>query len=133
MSKKRYQIGIRRLYSTNFPCDHILDMMGISKYEFIDHINSYCLDGMTLQNFGPVWGIDHIVPVELFDLSNKDELYLCYNYNNIMPMYNSDNRMKGASVHFSLIKLESLPINTFVERLKDKCRKEIELTYNKYL
>jgi hypothetical protein len=133
MSKKKYQIGIRRLYSTTYPCKYILDLMGISKYEFIDHINSYCLDGMTLQNFGSVWGIDHIVPVELFDLSDPEELKLCYNYNNIMPMYNSDNRMKGASVHFSLIKLESLPSNTFVERLKDKCRKEIELTYNKYL
>jgi hypothetical protein len=113
------------------PANYIAKLYGFRNT--VDPNFSYCLDGMTLQNFGSVWGIDHIVPVELFNLSDPEELKLCYNYNNIMPMYNSDNRMKGASVHFSLIKLESLPINTFVERLKDKCRKEIELTYNKYL
>ena len=88
---------------------------------------------MTLQNFGSVWGLDHIVPVELFDLASDDDLLLCYNYNNIMPMFISDNRMKGASVHFSLLKLERMPMNLFVEQLKLKCENEIEERYNKYL
>ena len=133
MSKKKYQIALRRLYSTNYPCDDIVRLLGIDKYGFIDHINSYCLNGMALQNFGSVWGLDHIVPVELFDLSNDDDLLLCYNYNNIIPMFNSDNLMKGGSVHFSLLKLERMPMNLFVEQLKLKCANEIEGRYNKYL
>jgi hypothetical protein len=50
-----------------------------------------------------------------------------------MPMFNSDNRMKGASVHFSLLKLERMPMNLFVEQLKLRCANEIDERYNKYL
>jgi len=131
--KKKLQIALRRLYSTNTPSNKLVELLGISKFEFINHINDNLIDGMTLQNFGSEWGLDHIVPVELFDLSNEDEKMLCYNYNNIMPMFNLDNRMKGGSTHFSLIKLNSMNTNVYVDKLKDICNKDINNRYNKYL
>ena len=88
---------------------------------------------MSYDNFGKTWGLDHIVPVHLFDLSNEDDLKLCYNYNNIMPMFNGDNRLKGASVHFSLEKLNSMYSNVYIVQLKQKCYEEISNTYRKYL
>ena len=131
--KKRLQIAIRRLYCNNAPSKEILSLLGIDAIGFRNHIDKYLIEGMTLDNFGKVWGLDHIVPVELFDLSNEDELRLCYNYNNIMPMFNSDNRLKGASVHFSLLKLDTMYTNVFIEQLKTKCNNEINRTYLKYL
>ncbi len=124
---------MRRLYGTNTPSKEIVSLLGIDKTGFINHINDNLIDGMTLANFGKEWGLDHIVPVELFDLSNEDEIALCYNFNNIMPMFNNDNRMKGASVHFSLAKLGTMYTNVYVERLRVKCLEEIEKTYAKYL
>ena len=88
---------------------------------------------MTTDNFGSVWGLDHIVPVDLFDEHDMDELRLCYNYQNIMPMFNHDNRLKGASVHFSLAKLESMYTNVAIKQLIDKCQTEINNRYRKYL
>lgn len=124
---------MRRLYSTNTPSKEIVSLLGIHKDGFIDHINKYLIAGMTKENFGMEWGLDHIVPVELFDLSDDSDLSLCYNFNNIMPMYNSDNRVKGASVHFSLEKLNAMNTNVFIEQLKTKCNEEISKRYKKYL
>lgn len=131
--KKRYQIALRRLYGENRKNTEILTLIGTDKLGFISHINKYLLDGMTKENFGKVWGLDHIVPVDVFDLSNDEEKKLCYNYNNIMPMFNSDNRLKGASVHFSVDKLNSMNSNVYIEQLKNKCFDVIIRIYQKYL
>ena len=132
-TKKRLQIALRRLYSSNTPSKEIVSLLGINKDEFIQYINKYLIQGMTKENFGTEWGLDHIVPVDLFDLTNESDLKLCYNYNNIMPMFNSDNRLKGASVHFSLDKLNSMYTNVSIEALKTKCNDEIIRIYQKYL
>jgi hypothetical protein len=131
--KKRYQIALRRLYSGNAPSKEILNLLGTDKDGFITHVNRYLLDGMTIENFGKIWGLDHIVPVDLFDFSKEEDLRLCYNFNNIMPMFNSDNRLKGASVHFSLLKLQSMYTNEYIEQLKAKTNEEIIRVYQKYL
>jgi hypothetical protein len=155
--KKRLQIAMRRQFSSPANGKEISILLGIDKQGFINHVNRFLLEGMTVENFGKVWSLDHIVPVELFDLSNIDEKRLCYNYLNIMPMFNNDNRMKGASIHFSLQKLESLkhvpeycsgtiPVleqtestttmytNVYVlDSLILKCNEELIRTYQKYL
>jgi hypothetical protein len=154
--KKRLQIAMRRQYSLPANGKEIGILLGIDKQGFINHVNRFLIDSMTVENFGNVWSLDHIVPVELFDLSNIDEKRLCYNYLNIMPMFNNDNRMKGASIHFSLQKLESLkhvpefnsgtkpvleqtepePLYTNVyvlDSLIHKCNEELIRTYQKYL
>ena len=124
---------MRRLYKTETPSKEILTLLGIDKEGFRTHINKYLIEGMTNENFGSLWGLDHIVPVELFDFNDENDLKLCYNYNNIMPMFNSDNRVKGASVHFSLDKLNTMHTNVYIEQLKTKCNEEIIRIYQKYL
>lgn len=131
--KKRLQIALRRLYTTKAPSKEILPLVGIDKAGFINHINKFLLSGMTETNFGVEWGLDHIVPAHIFDSTNITDLALCYNYNNIMPMWNSDNRLKGASVHFSLTKLDSMETNEHIQKLKNKCYSEINRVYQKYL
>ena len=124
---------MRRLYGSNTPSKEIVSLLGIDKNGFIDHINKYLIEGMTNENFGTEWGLDHIVPVDLFDITNDEDLKLCYNYNNIMPMFNTDNRLKGASVHFSIAKLTTMPTNVYIEVLKRRCNEEIVKRYQKYL
>lgn len=118
--KKRLQIGLRRLYSTDNPSKEVLKYLSLTKEEFRDYINSKLLNGMTIENFGSVWGIDHVTPVELFDLTKEEDLKVCYNFINLIPMFNDDNRLKGCSVHFSIVLLEN-------KLKKEKEKKNIEL------
>lgn len=87
---------------------------------------------MTFDNYCKVWNLDHIVPVFLFDLTKEDELKLCYNYQNIMPMYRKDNKYKGGSVHFSLELLKCKEQTPIVKALLERCQSEIDNRYNKY-
>ena len=129
---KKYQISLRRLYTTS-PSKEILTLVGTNKTHFINHINKYLIEGLDYSNFGTEWSLDHIVPVNAFDLSNEEQLLLCYNYINIMPMYNIDNRNKGASLHFSMLKLKTLEQSEIVLNLINLCNNQINMVYSKYL
>jgi hypothetical protein len=138
--KKKYQIAMRRAYATENPSKEIVKLLGISKEGFKEHINKFLLPEMKKENFGKEWGLDHIVPVELFDLTQESEKELCYNFLNVIPMFNNDNRIKGASIHFSLEKLKSLLAKKIseedtkiVNNLIIRCEQEIKFRYNKYL
>lgn len=140
-TKKKYQIAMRRAYATKTSSKHeIATLLGIDNLEFKAHIDSRRLPSMTIETFGKEWGLDHIVPVDLFDLNYEEEKSLCYNYVNIIPMFNNDNRMKGASIHFSLEYLQywlSKETNEnskkIMEKLINKCMLEIDQRYSQYL
>jgi hypothetical protein len=129
----KYQTSIRRLYENKSAGKFIPQIIGITQGEFIEFINKQLLPGMTKENFGKTWGIDHIVPTNLFDQNNLSDLMLCWNYNNVMPMFINDNRKKGASIHFSLEKLMHMPRNEYTTQLKEICELEIKNTWNKYI
>lgn len=131
--QRKYQIALRRYFAAQTTSKGLPNLVGIHKVGFIQHIEKYMLDGMSYDNFGKVWSLDHIVPVGLFNFDDPEDLKLCYNYYNIMPMFNSDNKNKGASVHFSLIKLNKMESNPIVNSLIQKCNEEINNTYQKYL
>jgi hypothetical protein len=136
--KKKYQIALRRLYATNTPSKRIIELLGTDKETFISHVDKFLLDGMTKDNFGQVWSLDHIVPVDVFNFEDEEELKLCYNFNNIMPMFMNDNRVKGASIHFSLEKLRHMAhasgdTKVYINKLIQRCEQVIEEVYMKYL
>jgi hypothetical protein len=50
---------------------------------------------MNWENYGSYWSIDHIIPVNKFDLTNEDEKLKCWNWSNLMPVtikYNSSKK-----------------------------------------
>ncbi len=55
---------------------------------------------MSWDNYGSLWVIDHIVPFRAFDLFNKEDLKLVWNYRNLMPIYADDNLKKQGNVFF---------------------------------
>ena len=52
--------------------------------------------GMTWDNHGELWEIDHIKPLASFDLSKKSQQEKSCHYTNLQPMFISENRSKGA-------------------------------------
>lgn len=73
--------------------DQLLDLIGCTIHEFMNHIESQFKDGMSWNNFGE-WEIDHIKPVSLFDLSKYDEQSKCFHYTNTQPLIAHENRVK---------------------------------------
>jgi hypothetical protein len=68
------------------------EILGCSLDEFISHLKSLFIEGMTLENHGK-WEIDHKIPIS--SAKNEEELIKLNHYSNLQPLWKSDNRSKG--------------------------------------
>lgn len=71
--------------------------------ELKEHLESKFKEGMTWDNYGTIWEIDHTIPVKWF-INNidkfKDKNHVCKEanaLNNLTPMFFNDNRTKGST------------------------------------
>ena len=70
--------------------------LGCSIPEFKKFISEKFQLGMSWENYGK-WHLDHIKPLSLFDLTNREEfLKACY-FTNYQPLWASDNIIKGSN------------------------------------
>ncbi len=56
-----------------------------------DHIESQFLDGMTWENHGDVWEVDHIKRVRTFDLTDRKQALECFHFSNVRPLWKEEN------------------------------------------
>ena len=61
--------------------------------ELVTHIESQFNDGMSWENRN-LWHIDHVRPCTEFDLFDKEQHKVCFNYRNLQPLWAEDNLAK---------------------------------------
>lgn len=71
-----------------------LELLGCSVEFLKRHLEKKFLPGMTWDNYGSEWQIDHIVPCSLFDMSDKWHQFVCFNWRNLQPLWTKDNQVK---------------------------------------
>jgi hypothetical protein len=83
--------GIKKNNST-------MELIGCSKEELIQHLESQFKDGMCWQNWSlNGWHIDHIRPVSSFDLSDPAQFKECFHFSNLQPLWAIENLQKSNS------------------------------------
>lgn len=70
-------------------------LVGCSVSEFRAHLESLFRLGMTWENYGPVWHIDHIRPCSSFNMSIKEDQFACFHWSNQQPLFASENLKKS--------------------------------------
>jgi len=74
-------------------------LLGCTIQELRDHLESQFTEGMTWENMGRGgWHIDHIIPCAFFDLSKPSHQKVCFNWQNLQPLWESDNCAKGDKI-----------------------------------
>lgn len=63
-----------------------------------DHLEKQFRDGMTWENHGKFWQIDHIIPISFFDLTDFTEQKLAFHYGNLQPLLVKENLSKNDSI-----------------------------------
>jgi hypothetical protein len=76
--------------------------LGYTAQDLVNHITGRLRPGMTWENYGKVWHIDHVRPVSWFtvDPANSESVNAfikkCWAVNNLQPLFTQENRSKGA-------------------------------------
>jgi len=73
------------------------EMTGCTSKELRDHIESQFVKGMTWDNHGR-WHLDHIMPCSAFDLTKPEHVKICFNWQNLCPIWAKKNLRKGKKI-----------------------------------
>lgn len=59
------------------------------------HLESLFKPGMSWENYGPVWHIDHKRPCAAFDLTDPEQQRICFHWTNLQPLFAQENLQKS--------------------------------------
>jgi uncharacterized protein (DUF983 family) len=76
---------------------HTIKYLGCSSAEYLKWI-LHNDKNYTLENQGKLWHIDHVIPLSSFDLSDKQQQLLAFNWRNTMPLAARDNLSKNNKI-----------------------------------
>lgn len=74
---------------------HTMELIGCSIEELKQHLESQFRDGMSWDNYGTTWHIDHIIPCIAFDMTDEEQQKECFNYKNLQPLLVEENLSKN--------------------------------------
>jgi hypothetical protein len=72
---------------------HTNEYLGCTSREYIKWITNNT-SNFTLENYGKVWHIDHIIPLSKFNVENEQESLIAFNWRNTMPLLAKENLSK---------------------------------------
>lgn len=81
-------VGARKTYSSS-------QFLGCSPRKLRAHLESKFRDGMTWENYGSVWHVDHIIPCSRFDLTDPRQQLTCFRWTNLQPLLAEENLRKS--------------------------------------
>lgn len=92
----RVQTNLRRRFKRKLSASSpSLDkLVGIPYMEFRAYISALFQEGMSWENYGEVWTIDHILPLS-FAKDDYDDTLALFHYSNSRPLFISENSSKN--------------------------------------
>lgn len=93
--KSRLRTRMYLVMRGHFKCARTTELLGAPWVWVEVHLESLFKPGMTWENYGPVWHIDHVKPCALFNLSDPEQQKACFHWTNLQPLFARDNLSKG--------------------------------------
>ncbi len=93
-----------RLYNAlkgDFKAGSAVELLGCTIPELKVYIEKLFQPGMTWDNWGSEegeWHIDHIEPLDAFDLTDKEQLSKACHYTNLRPLWGAENMSLGGKI-----------------------------------
>ena len=88
-----------------------IEYLGCSNTQYFNYIMNYNCD-YTIENYGSVWHIDHVIPISHFDMEDDYDTTLAFNWRNTMPLSCIENLSKNN-------RIDQEQIITHLEKLKE--------------
>ena len=75
-------------------------LVGCTALELRSYLEKQFLPGMSWENYGRIWQVDHKKPIAVFDLSSREQQKECFHFSNLQPLWASENASKGGRYFF---------------------------------
>jgi quinol monooxygenase YgiN len=86
--KKRGAVKSQRTY----------EYVGCSAQQLAESLEARFEPGMTWDNYGTAWHVDHIIPVSVYDLTDAAQQRQAFHYTNLQPLWAHANMAKSDTV-----------------------------------
>jgi len=94
------RIRLTQAIKKNFKVGSAVRDLGCSVDFLKQYLESKFLPGMSWDNYGSYWEIDHIFPLSQFNLDDKEQFLKAVHYTNLQSLTVSDNRSKGIKLDY---------------------------------
>jgi hypothetical protein len=88
---------LNRALKGNYKAGSAVRDLGCSVIELKTHLENQFQDDMSWENYGK-WHIDHIIPLNSFDLIDREQFLKACHYTNLQPLWARENLSKGAKI-----------------------------------
>jgi hypothetical protein len=82
---------------------------------FLDWIEFQFADKFKWEDYGKKWVIDHVIPIDFFDLENYNHQYKCFSWFNLRPCEIRDNMEKSNKILEDIVKNHQSIVDTFIK------------------
>ena len=72
-----------------------MEMLGCTKEYLEIYLRRLLKPGMTAENYGSAWWLDHLKPISAFDLKKRCDRAACFHFSNLQPLSPKENMTKG--------------------------------------
>jgi len=110
-NKKKYQTvkgrldvkmstSIYRVLKENKKWENWEELVGYTVDALQKHLEKQFLPGMTWENYGPFWHIDHKIPISAYNFKSSQDIDFrrCWDLKNLQPLWATDNLKKHAKL-----------------------------------
>lgn len=91
------------------------ELLGCDINFYFDWISFTMTSEMTWENYGTFWNIDHLVPINTFDVSQENEAKKAFNWKNTWAMKSNENFIKKNNIIQDQIIQHNLLLEKFLE------------------
>lgn len=89
--RNRIRLALKR----NTKHGHTINLLGCTIIDLKTHLENQFKPGMSWNNYGRRWHVDHIKPCSLFNLDIDEEQCKCFHYTNLQPLWAEENIRKN--------------------------------------
>lgn len=94
--RNRFRKRLKQFNTTK--SDSFSNMLGCKWSFFTAWVEKKWAKGMSWDNYGSEWHIDHIEPLAVFDAQDKEQMKRAWHYTNLRPLWARENRDKRDSI-----------------------------------
>jgi len=73
-----------------------MEALDCTAKELVQHLERQFTDGMTWENMGTAWHVDHVLEIARFDLADPKQYGCAFHYSNLQPLSIENHRTKTA-------------------------------------